>query len=157
MVNTTGQHDHPLPDDEFFGDWQLLPDHGRTADFGFKGHRPRPRPRLEIEPLNGVLIVRFPGTTHLGHDNVDELASPLFSLMERPAGLKKMLLNLRYVEGLDAAALGKLIALDKKMRTFGGKLCLCNLGPVVYEVFTITRLDEFFDIRVDETKALERF
>src|SRR5262249_42127997 len=43
-----------------------------------------------------------------------------------------------------------LITLHKKLMATGRQLSICNLRPQVLEVFTITRLDRFLDLRPAE-------
>jgi anti-sigma B factor antagonist len=69
----------------------------------------------------------------------------------------QILLNFMNVEFLSSAALGKLITLDKKIKTAKGQLKLSNIRPEIYEVFAITRLNKLFDIHDDEADALATF
>jgi len=68
---------------------------------------------------------------------------------------KKIVLDFSNVEYLSSAALGKLITLDKKVKSAKGKLRLCNIRPDIYEVFAITRLNKLFDIRETQDQALQ--
>jgi anti-anti-sigma regulatory factor len=43
--------------------------------------------------------------------------------------------------------LGKLVGLHKRVRAAGGELTLLNVAGVVYEVFEVTRLHQFLDVR----------
>ena len=61
------------------------------------------------------------------------------------------------VDYLCSQALGKMITLDKKVRSHGGVLKLSNIRPEIYEVFAITKLDRLFDIKDDEAGALAAF
>ena len=88
--------------------------------------------------------------------HVQELGEELFSLVE-DEGRKQLLLNFSNVEFLSSAALNKLIILDKKVKSHGGKLKLSNLKPEIYEVFVITRLNQLFDIKDDEAEAVKAF
>ena len=70
---------------------------------------------------------------------------------------KSILLNFADVDFLSSAALNKLIVLDKKVKTSGGKLQLCNLKPEIFEIFAITRLTQLFAIKRTEQEALAAF
>ena len=48
-------------------------------------------------------------------------------------------------------------SLDRKVKAQGGALKLSNIGPNIYEVFAITKLNRFFDIKEDEADALAAF
>ena len=117
--------------------------------------QPRRR-RLEVEPIGDVTVVNFIDRKILDEQNIQIIGEQLFSLVEVER-VKKMLLNFRNVEYLSSAALGKLITLNKKMQTAGGKLVLCNIDPQIYEVFEITKLDKLFKIKKDEQEALQAF
>ena len=70
---------------------------------------------------------------------------------------QSLLLNFEGVEFLSSAALGKLIKLDKTVKGAGGRLKLACIRPEIYEVFSITKLDQQFDIKADEAAAIAAF
>ena len=80
----------------------------------------------------------------------------LFGLVELE-NRKSVLLNFTGVEFLSSAALGKLITLDRKMKTHKGRLKMSNIRPEILEVFQITKLNKVFDIRKDEAEAISAF
>ena len=114
------------------------------------------RRHLRVEDIDGVAVVSFVDTKIVTEENIQEVGDQLYSLVEDD-GHKKILLNFGNVEFLSSAALGKLIALHKKLQAVGGRLILCNIDPEIYEVFEITRLDKFFNIQKEEQAALQAF
>jgi anti-sigma B factor antagonist len=112
--------------------------------------------RLEVSEVGDITVVRFTDRRILEATNIEELGAELFGLIEREHR-KNLLLNFSGVEFLSSAALNKLIVLEQKVKRIGGKLKMSNLRPEIYEVFVITRLHEFFDIKDDESEALEAF
>ncbi len=112
--------------------------------------------RLEISEAGEVTIVRFVDRKITDDQNIQEIGQELFQLVEED-WRKSLLLNFADVEFLSSAALGKLITLDKKVKSHGGVLKLCNIRPEIYEVFAITKLNNVFDIRDDEGEALAAF
>ena len=88
--------------------------------------------------------------------NIQIIGEQLFELVDAE-GKKKILLDFKNVDYLSSAALGKLITLNKKANTSGGKLVLCNIRPEIKEVFEITKLDKFFKIKEDEQVGLQAF
>lgn len=76
---------------------------------------------------------------------VDELWD-LVQASQRP----NLYIDFETVKMLASVVLGKLIALDKKLREGGGKLILVNLDPFLYKTFQVTRLTELLDIRPEE-------
>jgi len=118
--------------------------------------QPPRRRRLEVEDIGDVTVVNFVDRRILDEQNIQVIGEQLFSLVDE-VGRRKILLNFGNVEFLSSAALGKLIALHKKLQAVGGRLILCNIDPEIYEVFEITRLDRFFNIQKEEQTALQAF
>ncbi|MDY0168656.1 MAG: STAS domain-containing protein [Thermoguttaceae bacterium] len=111
---------------------------------------------IEVNEVGDVTVVRFRDRKLIEDIRIQELGQELFGLVDAE-GQDKLLLNFSQVEFLSSSALGKLITLDKKMKTNGGAMKLSNIRPEIFEVFTITKLDRLFDIRDDEADALAAF
>ena len=118
--------------------------------------QPPRRRRLEVEDIGDVTVVNFVDRRILDEQNIQVIGEQLFSLVDE-VGRRKILLNFGNVEFLSSAALGKLIALHKKLQAVGGRLILCNIDPQIHEVFEITKLDKFFNIQKEEQAALQAF
>lgn len=112
--------------------------------------------RLEVTEIGDVSVVRFVDRRILDAANIEGLGDELFSLVETD-NRARLVLNFTGVEFLSSAALNKLIILDKKVKSHGGKLVLCDLRPEIKEVFAITRLDQLFTISDSEQAALADF
>ena len=112
--------------------------------------------RLDVTEVGDVTVVRFRDRKIVEDINIQELGAEMFQLVETDKR-EKLLLNFSTVDFLSSAALGKLITLDKKVKTHGGVLKLSNIRPEIYEVFTITKLNRLFDIQDDEADALASF
>ena len=85
-----------------------------------------------------------------------ELGAELFSLVEQD-NRRSLLLDFADVDFLSSAALGKLITLDRKVKSAQGRLKMCNIKPEILEVFQITKLNKVFDIRAGEAEAIAAF
>jgi anti-sigma B factor antagonist len=117
--------------------------------------QPRRR-RLEVEDLGDVTVVKFTDKKILDEQNIQIIGEQLFSLVDE-LGRRRLVLNFGNVEYLSSAALGKLITMNKKVQTAGGRLALCSIAPQIYEVFEITGLKKLFNIYEDEQEALQSF
>lgn len=117
--------------------------------------QPRRR-RLEVEDIGDITVVNFTDRKILDEQNIQLIGEQLFSLVDE-SHRKKILLNFGNVEYLSSAALGKLITLNKKLQSVGGRLILCNIDPQIYEVFEITKLNKLFNIHKEEQAALQAF
>jgi anti-sigma B factor antagonist len=118
--------------------------------------QPPRRRRLELEEVAGVTVVNFIDKKILDEQNIQIIGEQLFDLVDNQ-GKKKILLNFGNVEFLSSAALGKLITLNKKVQTSGGKMIMCRIAKEIMEVFEITKLDKLFKIQKDEQAALQQF
>jgi anti-sigma B factor antagonist len=114
------------------------------------------RGRLEVEVIGDVLAVNFIDRKILDEQNIQIIGKQLFSLVDE-AECSKVLLNFGNVEYLSSAALGKFIAMNKKLGKRLGRLVLCGIDPEIFEVFEITKLERFFKICKDEQTALQSF
>lgn len=112
--------------------------------------------RLQVTEIGDVSVVRFVDRRILDAANIEGLGDELFGLVENDHR-NRLILNFTGVEFLSSAALNKLIILDKKIKSQGGKLALCDLRPEIKEVFAITRLDQLFAISDSEQGALADF
>lgn len=112
--------------------------------------------RLNVSEVSDVTIVHFVDRKILDEANIQELGQELFELVEQKNS-RNLLLNFSVVEFLSSAALGKLITLDKRVKSHSGKLKFSNIRPEIYEVFKITKLNKLFDIHEDEADAIVAF
>ncbi len=104
----------------------------------------------------GVTIVQFTDPKVVGRRDIKLIGAELTKMVEEN-GVLKMLVNVKKLQYLSSAVLGKLISLHKSLRTNTGVLKLCNVAPTIYEAFEITRLNKIFDIYKSEAQALEAF
>jgi anti-sigma B factor antagonist len=112
--------------------------------------------RIDVSKVGDVTVVKFVDKKILDETGIQELGAELFSLIEHD-NRRSILLNFESVDFLSSAALGKLITLDRKMKTAQGRLKMCNIRPEILEVFQITKLNKVFDIRGEEAEAISAF
>ena len=104
------------------------------------------RKRLNVEQIGDETHVRFADPRILDKPNIEQIADELFHLVD-VLGRRRMRIDFANIEYLSSAALGKLLALQKKLQADGGTLTLCNVSPSIFKVFEVSKLDEFFDIQ----------
>lgn len=114
------------------------------------------RRHVKVTNIDDVTVVRFVERKILDEGNIQELGQELFQLVEEEKKTK-LLLNFTNVEFLSSAALGKFIALEKKMRAHSGRLKFCCIRPEIYVVFDIAKIYKLIDIRDTEADALAAF
>jgi anti-sigma B factor antagonist len=100
--------------------------------------------------------VKFVDKKIIEEASIQELGAELFGLVEQ-LNRRSILLDFADVEFLSSAALGKLITLDRKVKSAKGRLKMCNIRPEILEVFQVTKLNKVFDIRADESEAIAAF
>ena len=103
---------------------------------------------LEVQTTDDLAVVKL--TSHsLNDTNVQDLGEQLFRLVEEQ-GQRNLHLDLSDVRFVPSMGLGKLVALNKKVRGVGGHLALVNVPASVYEAIQATRLDKLLDVRLKE-------
>jgi anti-sigma B factor antagonist len=104
-----------------------------------------PRSYVEARQDAGLTVARITGCDGLNEFNSESVGQELYRLAGGP-GCARLLLDLGAVRYLTSAALGKLVGLNRRVRSAGGRLALCNVGPVVREALAVTCLDRLLEI-----------
>jgi anti-sigma B factor antagonist len=105
-----------------------------------------------LEEMEGVLIARLVVARHPSQKQIDDIGRELLTLPERSGGM--ILLDLREVEFISSALLGKLIALHSECKTGKIDLRIYNVPPLIMDVIKISRLDFLFKIYDSEEDAV---
>jgi anti-sigma B factor antagonist len=115
-----------------------------------------PRHHFQWEDAGGIAVVRF--TTTVLRD--DRVIRTLFDQLDEQlvgAGHTRIAMSFDGLEAFASYAIGRLIALNERLRQQGGRLALCNLAPMVAEIIDIMKLRKRFNIYDSERDALESF
>ncbi|MFM7184452.1 MAG: STAS domain-containing protein [Planctomycetota bacterium] len=112
--------------------------------------------RIDVAKVGDVTVVKFLDRKILDEAGIQELGAELFALIEQD-NRRSIVLNFDNVDFLSSAALGKLITLDRKVKSSQGRLKMSNIRPEILEVFQITKLNKVFDIRGEEAEAISAF
>lgn len=73
------------------------------------------------------------------------------------SGQVNLLLNLEKVSYMDSAGIGELVACYKRAKDKGGEVKLLNPSGKVYDLLSLTKLEEVFDTHKDELEAVGSF
>lgn len=115
----------------------------------------QPRPRwLEVEQVGGVSLARLTPREILAGPLVEAVGDQLFSLVEQE-GCRRMLLSFRQVKRMSTPMIAKLMTLNKKLQTAGGRLALCAIDPELREVFDLCKVGRVLPIYQEERQGLE--
>ena len=97
---------------------------------------------------DGTVVKLMP--RDLDKEAVPVLVDDLHEVVQE-SGRPNLYLDLAEIHVLASVVLGKMLALDKKLREHGGRLILMHIDPFVYRMFQATRLTDVLDIRRAET------
>lgn len=112
--------------------------------------------RIRVKEVDGVTQVEFIDRNILDEANIQAIGEEIDGIIaDSPS--PKLLISFSNVDHLSSAALGTLITINTKIRNRGGKLCLADIDPQIYEVFVITRLNQLFDIHESKEAAMKAF
>ena len=111
---------------------------------------------LDVVEAGDVTIARLRDRRIPDGEELRLLSQELTALVD-VEGRNRLLINLGAVEYLSSSAIGALIAVRKKVRLRGGVMRLCNLQPDIHTMFSITQMDQLFDISTSEEDALKAF
>jgi anti-anti-sigma factor len=112
-------------------------------------------PWLEVAQVYDVTVVTFTCRAILNEPDIEAIGERLVSLVAD--GCTKIVLNLGTVNRTSSSMIGKLVALQQKIRAAHGRLVLCGLQPEIAQVFQILQLRPLFMICETERQALDSF
>jgi len=106
---------------------------------------PNESARFDTVAIDDALVVSFPEEHLLESRYVEGTFESLSAVLDR-SDATTIVLDFGNVRFLCTTALGFLIPLHTRLAAQNRKLRLCNLQPLVHEVFAITHLDRLLDI-----------
>jgi anti-anti-sigma factor len=107
-------------------------------------------PDLLVREVKGVTIVRLKNANLTGVLEIQHVTSELDQLLDR--GVRKLVVDFKYVRHIGSAALGLLIALQKKMDKLGGKLILSHSENIA-DLLHVSRTASLFKLASDPKAA----
>jgi anti-sigma B factor antagonist len=110
--------------------------------------------KTSTRKVENITIVDLSGRITLGEGSV-VLRDTVRDLIGK--GDKKILLNLGEVTYIDSSGIGELVSAFTTVRNQGGELKLLNLTKKVHDLLQITKLYTVFDVKDDETTAIQSF
>jgi anti-anti-sigma factor len=100
-----------------------------------------------------VIVVHFTGcNVSLDEETTDGIRDQLLALANEPSE-SDLLFDFGNVDYLSSMMLATLISLHKMLLERGRQMTVANLTPHVHEVFRVTGLDKFLDLRSAEQDA----
>jgi anti-sigma B factor antagonist len=113
-----------------------------------------PPPRIDLRERDGVKVVRFHDRHLFDERTVREVADQVGAALPDDGTPIRLVLDFSDVALISSSFLSKLILLQRRVDASRGKLRLCEMSPVVQQVFRTSNLDRLFHIDRDQTAAL---
>jgi anti-sigma B factor antagonist len=104
--------------------------------------------------VGDVWVVDLSGKITIGEGDV-VLREKVTDLLE--SGQMSVLLNLEKVSYMDSAGIGELVACYKRAKEKGGNVKLLNPSGKVYDLLSLTKLEEVFETFNDEQEAVSSY
>ena len=111
------------------------------------------KPTVQIHTDEHALVAEFWDCLRLDPAPVKEIRSK-YEAHIRSNGRPMLVVDLLGVGFAGSAALGLFVTLQRLVRQSGGQIIFCNVDPMVYEVFRISKLDAMFVFVSDRPAAL---
>ena len=111
--------------------------------------------RIQTHEIDGVHVVRFNDQQLFDERTVREAAEQISVSLPNDGSLIRLVIDFSEVSLISSSALSKLILIQRRIAETRGKLRLCELSPVLQQVFRTSNLDRLFSIDRDVRSALE--
>jgi len=111
---------------------------------------------IELDNVEDISVVKFKDQKVMDPSRIETMGKELLSLVEADDP-EHVLVNFENVSFFSSAAINKLIVFEKRVRAQGGKIRLSNLRPEVRDLFSYTNLDSMFEIKNEQSEAIESF
>ena len=113
--------------------------------------------RIDVREVDGVKVIRFLDRQLFDERTVREAADQVLGALPNDCSPIRLVLDFTDVNLVSSTLLSKLILLQRRVAGSGGKLRLCEMSPVIQQVFHTANLDRLFSIDRDQRAALEAF
>ena len=110
-------------------------------------------PRIQVSEADGVQVIRFTDRQLFDERTVREVADQILAALPNDGRPIRLVLDFTDVNLVSSTLLSKLILLQRRVATSDGKLRLCEMSPVIQQVFRTSNLDRLFTIDRDQRRA----
>ncbi len=105
---------------------------------------------FRVQEFGNTVVINVLPSFHLERSDIRRVGELLLRGRKSP----RILVNLALIQYIGSTFLDRLVLLKRSVTAADGCLILCGLNPIVREIFRITRLDGFFEIR-ESTEDVE--
>ncbi len=111
--------------------------------------------RIQVNDANGIKIVRFNDRLLFDERTVREVSEQIAISLPSDGTPIRLVLDFSEVNLISSSMLSKLILIQRRIDATRGKLRLCELSPILQQVFRTSNLDRLFAIDRDQRTSLE--
>src|SRR5260370_12075886 len=114
-------------------------------------------PRIQVNEADGIKVVRFSDHQLFDERTVREAADQIAASLPNDGSPIRLVVDFSDVSLISSTFLSKLILLQRRIDATRGKLRLCEISPMIQQVFRTSNLDRLFKIDRDQRTAIESF
>ena len=111
--------------------------------------------RIQVTDTNGIKIVRFNDQHLFDERTVREVSEQIAISLPSDGTPIRLVLDFSDVNLISSSLLSKLILIQRRIDATRGKLRLCELSPILQQVFRTSNLDRLFAIDRNQRTSLE--
>ncbi len=111
--------------------------------------------RIQISEADGVKIIRFQDSQLFDERTVREASEEIAAALPDGGSPIRVVVDFSDVALISSTFLSKLILLQRRIDQARGKLRLCEMSPIIQQVFRTSNLDRLFKIDRDQRAAIE--
>src|SRR5207237_3120399 len=100
---------------------------------------------LEVQQIGDVTVLRFATAVIDDEEVVETIGRQVAHLVER-CGRRHLVFDCATLDAVVSSMMSKFVTIHKMLTRVGGRLVVCNLCPVLREVFTRLRLPFLFTV-----------
>jgi anti-sigma B factor antagonist len=113
--------------------------------------------RIQVTESDGIKIVRFQDHQLFEERTVREVADEIGLALPNDGSPIRLIVDFSDVNLISSTFLGKLILLQRRVDGTSGRMRLCEMSPVIQQVFRTSNLDKLFKIDRDQRTAFDSF
>ena len=113
--------------------------------------------RIQVTEHDGIKIVRFQDHQLFDERTVREIADQIALALPNDGSPIRLVVDFSEVSLISSTFLSKLILLQRRIDSTGGKMRLCEMTGMIQQVFRTSNLDRLFKIDRDQRTAIDSF
>jgi anti-sigma B factor antagonist len=113
--------------------------------------------RIQVHEREGIKIVRFHDQQLFDERTVREISEQIAAALPNDGSPIRLVVDFSDVSLISSTFLSKLILLLRRIDGTHGMLRLCEMSPMIQQVFRTSNLDRLFKIDRDQRTALDSF